>query len=144
MFKPKLDTSGQNWTVTWTEIGRLWTASYQRLWTFWILKLGKNKKIFSDLLQNFSNFFLKFRVFCNKPSRTKGYECVNTVQFPVQFHPILQKHVQIVDFHQKYRKSLSFCSNLWNPNIRKENPDNVCDFTEHINKPTILNICHHR
>ena len=71
-LKPKLDISGQNWTVNWTEIGRLWTASHQRLWTFWILKLIKNKKIFSDLLQNFSNFFLKFRVFCEKRSYTKG------------------------------------------------------------------------
>ena len=110
MFKPKLDTSGQNWTVTWTEIGRLWTASYQRLWTFWILKLGKNKKIFSDLLQNFSNFFLKFRVFCEKHSCTKGLKCVKPVQFSVQFHPILQKHTQIVVLHQKLQEIINFLS----------------------------------
>ena len=106
MFKPKLDTSGQNWT----EIGRLWTASYQRLWTFWILKLGKNKKIFSDLLQNFSNFFLKFRVFCEKRSYTKGLEGIKPVQVSVQFRPILQKHVQIVDFHQKLQEITKFLS----------------------------------
>ena len=110
VFKPKLDTSGQNWTVTWTEIGRPWTASYQRLWTFWILKLGKNKKFSLTFFKIFLTFFLKFRVFCEKRSYTKGLEGIKPVQVSVQFRPILQKHVQIVDFHQKLQEITKFLS----------------------------------
>ena len=108
--------------MTWTEIGQLWTASYQRLWTFWILKLRKIKKIFSDLLQNFSNFFLKFRGFYEKHSCTKGLECVSTVQFSVQFY----KNPSKLSISTKnYRKSSNLRPNSWNPNISKINLNNV-------------------
>ena len=116
MFKPKLDTSGQNWTVTWTEIGRPWTASYQRLWTFWILKLGKNKKFSLTFFKIFLTFFLKFRVFCDKPSCTKGLECVKLVQFSVQFSVQFYKNTSELFSTKNYRKSLSFCPNLENRN----------------------------
>ena len=95
------------WTELDGELDGNWTVMDSVISTFvGILdfKAQKNKKIFSDLLQNFSNFFLKFRVFCKKPSHTKGYTGLKPVQFPVQFRLILQKHVQIVIFHQKLHK----------------------------------------
>ena len=83
---------GHIWIELDGELDGNWTAMDSAISTFMDIlsfKSRKNKKNLSDLLQNFSNFFLKFRVFCEKPSHTKGYTGLKLVQFSVQFHPIL-------------------------------------------------------
>ena len=75
-LRTKMSKVGQIWTELDGELDGNWTVAYVVISTFVdILDLKlvkKNKKIFSDLLQNFSNFFLKFKVFYKKPSCTKG------------------------------------------------------------------------